>query len=155
MLLRVYVVLAITTYWRIWAHTISRAVALYLACMAVFLLHESRVAPASNISQNQLNLLDLCVHGHNGLGCSNQLSISRTNTNKLTSASVSFPPLSRTYPTRARSFSLLLAMSRRNSCSTRRAVGMGYWKASCHDLRLLGSGASGAMAKNGLLERRR
>lgn len=52
------------------------------------------------------------------------------------------------YPTRARSFSLLLAISRRNSCSTRRTVGIGYWKASAHDLRLWGSGASGAIVND-------
>ena len=52
-----------------------------------------------------------------------------------------------THPTRARSFSLLLAMSRRRSCSTRRTVGIGYWNASCHDFRLCGSDGDGAMTR--------
>lgn len=54
-----------------------------------------------------------------------------------------------TYPTSARSFSLLLAMSRRSSCSTRRTVGTGYWNASCHVFRLCGSGPSDVIMNGG------
>lgn len=56
-------------------------------------------------------------------------------------------PCNMTYPTKARSFSLLLAMSRRSSCSTRRTVGIGYWNASSQDFKFWGSGPSDAMVE--------
>lgn len=46
----------------------------------MLLLYQSRIASPSNISQNGLHLLDLLVHRHNGLGRSNQLSVSRART---------------------------------------------------------------------------
>lgn len=133
--------------------TCPRSITFHLPRMKMLLLHKSRVASPSNIGQGSFHILYLLIHFHYGLGSSNKLSIPRTITKDISTSAFQTQCQSwTTHPTRARSFSLLLAMSRRSSCSTRRTVGIGYWKASCHDFRLWGSGASGAMLTTVLQE---
>ena len=52
------------------------------------------------------------------------------------------------YPTKPRTLSRPAATSARNCVSMRRTAGIGYWKASGQEVRVLGSGASVVMVRD-------
>jgi hypothetical protein len=108
-------------------HTTPSVIAFNSNQMRRFLANDIGITTPPNGRQLCFDILNLRIHFHNRLRSTKQLAISCPDIQRdLSVFSVSRYMGTCIYPTSERNFSLLLAMSRRNSCSTRRTVGIGY-----------------------------